>query len=341
MTFGQVLSRRALAALLVAVRCSRGPRPDHGKHRRQDHRFLRRSASRRDCRGYEPESPGYADERHATDGSYRFPAVPPGGYVLKAHLDGFRPAEKAATVSLDATATVDMVLQLAAAEQVVVSGQAPLMDTTSTTTGTNYTSSVIAQLPVDRNYADIVRANPGVDTDRGDTQGRSLALTIYGATSAENQWIIDGVNTTNVYKGIQGKAINNEFVQEVEVKTGGYQAEYGPGARGRHQRRHQVRRKRLPRRRLRLLRLDGDHGAAASSSRETPPSREMRVVDGERFDYGFDLGGFIVKDRLWIFGAYNRVESSGPRVAGGVVDLCLERRTGSRSTRRATSIPES
>ena len=72
-----------------------------------------------------------------------------------------------------------------------------------------------------------MRSNPGVSTDRGDTQGRSLALTIYGATSAENQWIIDGVNTTNVFKGVQGKAINNEFVQEVEVKTGGYQAEYG------------------------------------------------------------------------------------------------------------------
>src|SRR4029453_11973842 len=87
--------------------------------------------------------------------------------------------------------------------------------------------SVISRLPVARNYADIVKSNPGVSTDRGDTQGRSLALAIYGATSAENQWIIDGVNTTDPYKGVQGKAINNEFVQEVEVKTGGYQAEYG------------------------------------------------------------------------------------------------------------------
>ena len=33
----------------------------------------------------------------------------------------------------------------------------------------------------------------------------------------------------------------------------------------------------------------------------------MRVVDGDRFDYGADLGGFLLKDRLWFFGAYNRV----------------------------------
>ena len=160
-------------------------------------------------------------------GAFRFPAVAPGAYRVRAALGGFRAVEKTATVSLGATATVDLMLQIAAEDQVNVSGETPLIDQTSTTTGTNYTSNVIAHLPVARNYADIVKANPGVSTDRGDTEGRSLALTIYGATSAENQWIIDGVNTTNGFKGVQGKAINNEFVQEVEVKTGGYQAEYG------------------------------------------------------------------------------------------------------------------
>ena len=70
-------------------------------------------------------------------------------------------------------------------------------------------------------------SQPGVQTDNGETQGRSLALSIYGSTSAENLFLIDGVNTTNVIKGFQGKAINSEFIQEVEVKTGGYQAEYG------------------------------------------------------------------------------------------------------------------
>jgi outer membrane cobalamin receptor len=101
------------------------------------------------------------------------------------------------------------------------------VDATSTTGGTNYTASVIASLPVDRDYADIVRANPGVDADQGPTQGRGIALTIYGATSAENQWIVDGVNTTNVRTGQQGRFFNMEFVQEVEVKTDGYGAEHG------------------------------------------------------------------------------------------------------------------
>ena len=242
----------------------------------------------------------------AGDGVYRFPAVPPGSYQIRATRSGFRAVGKAATVSLDATTTVDLTLQLSTEEQVLVSGEAPPIDLTSTTGGTNYTSRVITRLPTARNYADIVRSNPGVSTDRGDTEGRSLALTIYGATSAENQWIIDGVNTTNVFKGVQGKAINNEFVQEVEVKTGGYQAEYGRALGGV----------------INVITKSGGnefHGDAflyydstgTAAEKEFRPGdsgiAQMRVVGGNRFDYGADLGGFLLKDRLWFFGAYNRV----------------------------------
>ncbi len=257
-----------------------------------------------------PSLPGVRLGTTDSNGRFRFPEVPPGPYTVRAELSGFRPAEKPVTVSLDASATADFALEPAVAEEVVVSGEAPLIDSTSTTTGTNYTSGVIAQLPVARNYADIVKSNPGVSTDRGSTQGRSLALTVYGATSAENQWIIDGVNTTNVIRGVQGKAINNEFVQEVEVKTGGYQAEYGRALGGV----------------VNVITKSGGNkfqgdafayydstGTAAEQQFKPGDSgiARMRVADGERFDYGFDLGGFILRDRLWVFGAYNRVTLDG------------------------------
>jgi hypothetical protein len=243
------------------------------------------------------------------DGNYRFPAVAPGIYRVRATLSPLASAEKVAAVSLDATATVDMMLALTAREEVAVSGGIPLVDVTSTTSGTNYTSNVIARLPVARNYADIVRSNPGVNTDRGETQGRSLALTFYGATSVENQWIIDGINTTNVLKGIQGKAINNEFVEEVEVKTGGYQAEYGRALGGI----------------VNVItksggnRFRGDVFAYFDSnetkaSRTVTPEDElsgMRITPTRRWDYGADLGGYIFKDRLWFFAAYNQIDSPG------------------------------
>jgi hypothetical protein len=241
------------------------------------------------------------------DGSFRIPVVPPGEYALVASREGFRSVSKEALVRLDSTAHVAMMLEPALTDEVTISGTAPPIDFASTTTGTNYRSRVTARLPVDRNYADVVKANPGVTTDRGATEGRSLALSISGATSAENQWIIDGVNTTNVFKGVQGKSINNEFVEEVEVKTGGYQAEYGRALGGV----------------VNVITKSGGNefhgdafvyfdstGTAAEKVLEPGDSAitQMRVVEGERIDFGLDLGGYLIRDRLWFFAAYNRVE---------------------------------
>ena len=86
---------------------------------------------------------------------------------------------------------------------------------------------MIIHLPVDRNYADAAHDHPGMVTDHGSSEGRSISLAVNGSTSAESQWSIDGISTTNVMLGVQGKAFNNEAVQELEVKTGGFQAEYG------------------------------------------------------------------------------------------------------------------
>jgi len=256
-----------------------------------------------------PKLQGVRVEATGRDGSYRILSVPPGKYKIRASLEGFETVEDSVTVSLDATATLDLKLKLLVRASVTVTGEIPLVDVTSTTTGTNYTAAIVQKLPVGRNYADIVRSNPGVDTDRGETQGRSLALAVYGATSAENQWILDGVNTTNVIKGFQGKAINNEFVDEVEVKTGGYQAEYGGALGGIVNV--------ITKSGGNLLRgdvfayydSDGTRAQQVVTSEDTPQG--MRITPTTRWDYGVDLGGAIVKDKLWFFAAYNRVDTPG------------------------------
>ncbi|MBI5444779.1 MAG: carboxypeptidase regulatory-like domain-containing protein, partial [Deltaproteobacteria bacterium] len=236
-------------------------------------------------------------------GYFRFPAIPPGTYTLAASLSGFTKLEKTnIRVALGETATVAAVLGLSLKEEIVVTGEAPVVDTTNTTTGTTYTARVISQLPVGRNYADIVRSQPGVQTDTGETQGRSLALSIYGSTSAENLYLIDGVNTTNVIKGFQGKSINNEFVEEVEVKTGGYQAEFGRNTGGV----------------INVITKSGGnefHGdlfgyfdntgmkakgrvdATPDYSREGDVQGNPYFSNDDRTEIGVGLGGFFVKDR--------------------------------------------
>jgi len=264
-------------------------------------------------------SPNLQGTRTATtgnDGRFRFVSVPPGQYKVTSNISGFGSVQKTANVTLDATATVNIQMPLATKEAVTVTGEAPLVDLTSTTTGSNYQAKIIDKLPVGRNYASIVLSQPGVQTDSGETQGRSLAISVYGSTSAENLFLIDGVNTTNVIKGFQGKNINTEFIQEVEVKTGGYQAEYGrntggvvnvitksggnefhgdvfgyynsPGMSAKQ-------------------RFDETAGYAQSGDALNTPGN---VIDNvKRSEGGVDLGGYFLKDHIWFYGAYDRTQT--------------------------------
>ena len=249
----------------------------------------------------------------AADGRYRFLSLVPGDYNVTATLAGFGKVQKKATVTLDSHVEANLQLALSTTAEVTVTGEAPLIDSTSTTAGSNYAGKVIDKLPLSsRNYADIVFTQPGVQADNGETQGRSLALSIYGSTSAENSFLIDGVNTTNVVKGIQGKDINNEFIQEVEVKTSGYQAEYGRNTGGV----------------VNVITKSGGnefHGgifgyynnlslAADQKSVITPDYAQFGNAQSDtiatkntRSEGGLDLGGFMVKDRVWFFAAYDRV----------------------------------
>ena len=251
----------------------------------------------------------------AADGRYRFLNLIPGDYQLEATLSGFSKVQKKATVTLDAMTTANMQLNLSTTAEVTVTGEAPLIDSTSTTAGSNFAGKVIDKLPLpSRNYADVVFTQPGAQADTGETQGRSLAISIYGSTSAENSFLIDGVNTTNVIKGIQGKDINNEFVQEVEVKTSGYQAEYGRNTGGV----------------INVITKSGGnefHGGifgyynslslASDQVNEITPDNSQRgnsqtttiATENTRSEGGVDLGGYALKDRVWFFAAYDRVKT--------------------------------
>jgi carboxypeptidase family protein/TonB-dependent receptor-like protein len=242
-----------------------------------------------------PRLPGIRVATTSDDGRYRIPAVPPGLYRITAALAGFETVQHVITVSLDATATLDVQLRLSVREVLTVDGgEVPLVDVTSTTTGTRYTDNIMSKLAIGRNYADVLRSNPGVSDDFFvSTQGRAAALTIYGATSLENQWIIDGVNTTNVIRGLQSKAINNEFIEEIEVKTGGYQAEYGRALGGI----------------INVITKSGGNQYRGDAFLYYDGLEDPQLNSANQVDYGADLGGFLLRDKLWFFAAYDRVEA--------------------------------
>lgn len=282
----------------------------------------------------EATGPSLQGTRTATTegtGDYRLTLLPPGIYSVTFKLEGFRSTTRNnVPVSLGKDTFIDITLRTAASEELVVTAQAPVLDTSSTTLGTTLGTTAMETLPTGRNYASIAQVVPGVSSDANPGNSSQSTITVYGSSGAENAYYIDGMNTTNVEYGFQGKELNFEFIQEVDVKTGGYEAEYGRATGGI----------------VNVITKSGgneftgslfgylDNDSLQANSKSTVSTGGVQQ-GFKRDDYGLNLGGFIVRDRLWFFGAYDRVQNSldnglpsGPN-AGQIVTSKSRRNLGS------------
>lgn len=245
-----------------------------------------------------------------TDGSgnYRLPILPPGKYEVTIALPGFAAETRSVSVALGNNSVADFVLRPAARESITVAAEAPVINPSTTAIGTNIDQRQIKTLPTDRNYASVVQVTPGIsaDVDPYNPTADTTAITVYGSSSSENSYIIDGVDTSGVEYGKQGTNLNFEFIQEVEVKTGGYQAEYGRATGGI----------------INVITKSGGnefHGDAfgyydsdklQANNAHVGETAQGATLGYRRQDIGLDVGGYILKDRLWFFGAYDRVDNT-------------------------------
>jgi outer membrane receptor protein involved in Fe transport len=228
-------------------------------------------------------------------GNFRFLALPVGNYNLRASLEGFGIVEQQnINVSLDRTVSLALTLSGQFGDEVTVSGLAPIIDTTTTTGGASFSDELFSDLPTQRTFTGLAFAAPGVVTG-----GLGDNPSIGGASSAENRYVVDGLDTTNPAFGTIGTRVPEEFVREVEIKTGGYEAEYS-GALGGV---------------INVItksggnELEGDVFAYFSDDslqEETPAVPSIGQSLGyEEYDFGAALGGKIIQDRLWYFVAAN------------------------------------
>jgi hypothetical protein len=244
-----------------------------------------------------------------SDGSFRFSLLPPGLYTVGASLEGFAPVRQSNVwVELDHNAQLDLTMRTALAEAITVTARAAVVDTTSSELGTNLGQRAIETLPTGRNYSSIAQVAPGVASDANPGNPNQNTISVYGSSGAENAYYIDGVNTTNAEYGFQGKELNFEFIQEIDIKTGGYEAEYGRATGGI----------------INVITKSGGNDFsgdvfgyydADSLQANTKPvvSTNGTVKSFTRKDYGADLGGAILRDKLWFFAAYDRVPGSVDR----------------------------
>jgi hypothetical protein len=137
------------------------------------------------------------DER----GAFQFSRLVPGTYTVRAEISGFSPAtQEGIVVNADVTARVDMRLQVGALEEgIVVTGQSPLLDTTSALRQTVLSREVLNALPNRVDVWSVARVIPGVILSKVDVGGSESFLqssaTVHGSSN-ENGFLIDGMDVS-------------------------------------------------------------------------------------------------------------------------------------------------
>jgi len=170
-------------------------------------------------------------------GTFRFSALPPGKYTLTVSAKGFR-TSRHEEIALEAGRLPTLEIQLeigSAAEVVEVSGQAPIVDVTQSKVAVTVTQEILENIPKGRSFQSVIPFAPGarqepMQSKRTDA-GRVNGFQIDGASDAENVYMSEGLNTSDVYGGGVGVNSPMEFVQEVQVKSSSFEAEFG-GATG-------------------------------------------------------------------------------------------------------------
>ncbi len=250
-------------------------------------------------------SPNLISSQTATtndSGRYQILSLPPGSYKITVEGSGFAKFEQdGVAVNLGRTSTGDAQLKLAGvgATVTVVGGAA--VDTAQNTTGTNVSNDQFSNFPTQRTVQGLYTIAPTV-TRSGlrDATGRDRDPSVAGSSGPENNYILDGVNTTDPGFGGSGANLPFEFVQEVEIKTGAYGAEYGKSTGGI----------------FNVITKSGGNEFHGDIFGYGTTKGLVRAVKNFPFpgsaqngfseiDVGGDIGGPIKKDKLWFFGAFN------------------------------------
>jgi hypothetical protein len=249
------------------------------------------------------------------EGRYVAPFLTPGIYTVRVELQGFKASEQQnVQVQIASRREIDLRLETGGlTETVQVTGAAPIIDVRSTTVGGVLDSETLQRLPIGRSLSDTLYVVPGVSISAGiNSTGANANPSVSGSSGLENNYIIDGVNITDVgfggfgaYNSVHGSlgaGVTSDFIKETEVKTGGFEAEYGQSTGGI----------------INVVTKSGSNvfsgsafgytrpsGLEAEWKEGTSPNGTVNTSAVDNHDLGVSLGGRIVPDKLFFFGTYN------------------------------------
>lgn len=248
------------------------------------------------------QSPALQGEQSAVSdstGAFTLSLLPAGTYSLTVRREGYNPfTQQGLTVGLDRRIQVRLQLvpdtvQLGIVEIVA---QKPVISLGSAQAGQTITRQQMELIPYGRdarNFEAVATSVPGVQVDR-------YGLQLNGATSPESSYVIDGVAVNDPAYGTQGTTLLQDFVDQVDVKTGGYQAEHGRATGGV----------------INVVTRSGGNDFHGSVFVNWLPIEARRKAVGGPYaialerslhydlDVGAELGGPLLKDKLWFYAGF-------------------------------------
>ena len=247
-----------------------------------------------------------------SSGLFRIVDLRPGVYTITFTLPGFN-AVRVENFDLraDFTATVNADMKVGELnETITVSGEAPLVDVTSTTKSAVYDKEVIESLPNNRQIQSLAQTIPGVVGGQNIDGPASRSLSVHGSRIAETNSAIDGMSDRRGSNGGQAVTfyMNEGSVQEVSVRTDGGDAEAQYSG---------VWMNAIPKEggnqyNWSIVGLYANKDMSGSNLSDKYIAQGLTAVNGLKrtWDFNPNGGGPLVKDKLWFYGAYrnNQIE---------------------------------
>lgn len=237
------------------------------------------------------------------DGRYLITQLPSGdNYVVRFYFNDVvveRPGVRVAQ-SKTLNVSLSMPTHKGHGDKIVVRERAPNVDTVNANTGVEVNQELLQNTAVrGRTFESVISLAPGsADVAPRRQAGGDVGVSFSGSVGNENAVIIDGLNTTDLNTGVVATQLHQYFIKEVNVITGGYQAEYGRATGGI----------------VSIVTKSGSnefHGgvfgswspfqASANTVARLGEALATRTRQLHQYDFGFELGGPILKDRIWFY----------------------------------------
>lgn len=252
-------------------------------------------------------------------GAYRVTQLPAGTYSLTVTVPGFRTFKQVGIdLAVGRLPSVDVKLEVGGVAEVIeVAGAPTAVDVTQSKVQVTVSRENLDALPQGRSFQSVIPFAAGARQEP--LQGGTNGFQVDGASNGENVYMIDGVNTTNIQNGGVGKSFQMDFVEEVQVKSSSFEAEYGGalggvinavGKRGSNNWHGSLvtyyQSNRMNANSLdRQLRINPATSTNTTTRLDGTPEYLSQKKDGQSIvEPGYVAGGAFVKDKLWIFSSY-------------------------------------